>query len=304
MKSYPIVDMYVAGRKLAVSESTNALNREHLTRFLTELSAFPGVTISETDYSVSGINGIVIQSWYNTFIQTHKPATANLFVAEVNPFLRWLHAMGMLENDVSRILKAVHIPTLDELPEDERPMDKYLTHEQAKDLLTTVAGRNRVRDRAIIALILFSGLRTSELCSVRVKDYYQMSSGVFQCKRKGGKWCDVVVGDGAIPYLKAYADTRIKPDTNDDEPFFMTSHGHPCSRVQIYKALATKQESLGLATGGHALRHTFVSEIEKIGGSACARDCANHRSMVITNRYAHTTTEQRAAAVDALNWAG
>ena len=54
--------------------------------------------------------------------------------------------------------------------------------------------------------------------------------------------------------------------------------------------------------GCHAFRHTFVSAVEKKGGSAVARDLANHKSLVITNRYDHSTAGQRRQAVDALNY--
>lgn len=295
---YDMITLYVEGRKARVAESTNSHTEEILTRVMTALEESYGVKVEEE--SLAGLTSTKIQKWYNAFIVGRKAATINNYVCLLNPFLRWANEMGYTQRDFSGILHTVRLPDVETLPEEERPVDKYLTHDQAEALLNTTAGRNRVRDRAIIALILYSGLRVSELCSLTIGQMRNREAPI-TVKRKGGRYTPVVIGDGFWPYLDAYLATRPDAD-NDSAPLFITSHGQPCDRIQIYRAISTKQKALGLATGPHALRHTFVSEVENTCGAGVARDCANHKTLAITNRYDHTTQAQRKAAVNSLAW--
>ena len=307
MCKFPILDYYADSRKRQVSVSTNAHSVEVLTRIFDQITKDYPVSMrvekisdAYSKYRIEGLDGDVLQHWYNANCEGHKAATVNNYVCMLGPFLRWAYGLHILPEDLSNVLHCVRLPSVDSLPEDERPKDKYITHEQANALLNTTTGYNRTRDRAIIALILYSGLRISELCSLTV-GMMQKRDQPITVKRKGGKYVPVVIGEGFWPYLDAYMRTR--PDAKPEDPLFVTTHGTPCNRQQLWKVLSFKQEDLGLATGPHALRHTFVSEVENTAGAGVARDCANHKSLAITNRYDHTTKEQRQAAVDRLSWA-
>ena len=293
---YKIVSRYIRNERRDKAESTNLLAEEQLNRTLAELEQNFGVKIG--DESIEGLTGLILSDWKGSLVETHKISTANTTICVVRPFLRWLYNVGVLEKDLSNAIKTLRLPSPESVPESERPVDKYLTHEQAQELLNTEGGYNHVRDRAIIAMILYTGLRTSELCSLNVGDL--ATHGVIEVKRKGGKYCKVPIPEALYPYLDAYLATR---NAKPEEPLFITTHGMRCTRQQLYKCVAKKQKAVGgIATGGHALRHTFVSEAMRVGGAAAARDLANHRTLAITNRYSHTTEAQRRQVVNAIAW--
>lgn len=303
---HPVVAYYTESRRLKVGRLTGDHAAECLNRILDALEQTYGVRISVDKISdayskhrIEGLDGDILQHWYNSFAVGRKPATVNNYVCMLNPFLRWAHTLKIIPEDLSGVLHTVRLPDADSLPEDERPADKYLTHEQAQMLLTTTTGYNRLRDRAVIALILYSGLRVSELCSLTVGMVQDRDKPV-TVKRKGGKYTPVVIGEGFWPYLDAYMRTR--PDAKPEDPLFITTRGLPCNRKQIWRCLMLKQKAIGVATGPHALRHTFVSEVENTAGAGVARDCANHKSLAVTNRYDHTRISQRQDAVNGLMW--
>lgn len=297
---YKIVERYVRNERTDKSENTNAQSLEQISRILSQLEEY-GVKVH--DDSIEGLSGLILSDWKGRIASTHKPATTNAYICVMRPFLRWLYNVGLTEKDFSNALKTVRLPSIDKIPEEERPVDKYLTHEQAKELLNSSAGYNKERDRAIIALILYTGLRTQELCSLNVGNFIGSKAvhGEITVKRKGGSYKKVPVPEAFYPYLEAYLKTR--KDAKEDEPLFVTTKGQRCSRTQVWKALTKKQKSVGgIATGGHALRHTFVSEAMRVGGAAAARDLANHATLSITNRYSHTTESQRRSVVNAIAW--
>ena len=243
------------------SAVTNSHAAEVITRILTEICQTYDVVVS--DSGITGLTPVTLQRWYNAAAQTRKVSTMNNYVCMLNPFLRWAFEMELIDKDYSGKLKTHRVPSPESLPPDQRPKDKYLTHEEAFALLHCT-GRNAKRDRAIIALFLYSGLRVSELCSLNLADVLDQPQGTLIVKRKGGQWKTVDVSPAFYPVLAEYLSTR--GDISDhSQPLFLTTHGERVNRYQVHKFLARKQQKLGVATGPHALRHTFLSETEKIG---------------------------------------
>ena len=300
----PMIDFYVQSRVSQVSISTANQSGEKVDRVFRMLESY-GVQME--DDKIEGLTPPVLQRWYNDFAKERKMATLNNYVSLLNPFLRWAQDMGYLDCvkngrqlDLSIILKTGKIPSIDTVPPEERPKDKYYTHEQTQQLLSC-EGRNLARDRAIMILILDSGLRVEEVCSMNLADVLDRPEGTVEVKRKGGKYKTAYIGPEFYEFFAEYLKTRT--DIADhSQPLFLTTHGNRISRTQVYKALAHKQKQLNLATGPHALRHTFVSEAEKIGGAGVSRDLANHKTIRITNRYTHTNEQQRMETVKQLKW--
>lgn len=295
-RRYAMVCFYAASRKMQVTEATNEQCIDRLNTVFDDLIENYGVVLEEC--AIIGLSGHVLQSWFNKFVDTRKPSTINNYVSFINPFLRWAYNIGYIEKDISRVLQNVPIPSVETLPEWERPKDKYMTHEEVERLLNATYSS---RDRAIVALFLYSGIRVSELCSLTLDSVLKPEKGKIYCKRKGGKWKYVDVADEFYEYLSEYLAER--DDILDRQaPLFISSRGGHLDRRTIYAALSKIQRELGLATGPHVLRHTFISEVDKIGGPSVARDLANHSSLRVTNRYDHTTEEQRRETISRLSW--
>lgn len=305
MCKFPMIDFYCESISGNVCDSTIRHHTDVLERIFTQMVDF-GVTMREE--SIDGLSGAALQRWMNRFKQDHKPTSVNGYVVTLNPFLRWAHSIYPdAIADFSGVLHCMRLPDPDKIPVEERPKDKYYTDEEIAALLAIPRrdSPQQKRDRAIIALFLGSGLRVSELCSLNIGDVDGRDHGSVYVRRKGGAWKDVDVAKFAYKYIEDYLRTR-KDRKNMDAPLFMTSHGQRCSGPQVYKAMRTKQNKAGVSDdrqrGCHTFRHTFISSVEKIGGGAVARDLANHKSLTITNRYDHSTAEQRRDAVNALKW--
>lgn len=305
MSKYPMIDFYC--ESINVGESTVAQYTETLERVFRQMEAF-GITLKEE--SIDGMSGASIQRWFNTIKKDRKPSTLNTIVVTLNPFLRWAHTIypdGV--GDYSNILKTMRLPSYEQLPEEERPKEKYYSDEQIAELLAipkpSFDSPLKKRNRAIIALFLASGIRASELCQLKIGSLTDHGHGYIYIRRKGGAYKTTEVAEFAYPFIEAYLKTRKDRD-DMSAPLFMTVKGNPCNRQELYYTLRNLQKKVtggeNLQKGCHTFRHTFVSSVEKIGGGAVARDLANHKSLVITNRYDHSTASQRRQAVDALRY--
>lgn len=278
---------------------------DRLARIFAQLESDHGVKMEGR--TITGLDQWVLNAWYAAGRKRWKPATINNYVCILKPFLRWAAVMEVLPKDYSGVIKTVRMPRPDQLPESERPRDKHATDAQTQELLYGNHGRNQVRDRAIVGLILASSLRVSELCSITVGQYLGFKARMDQdenagitLRRKGGSIVNTAIGRAAVPLIDAYLATRPSPQM--DEPLFITTHGKPCSPNQVYKALSFKQRELGMATGPHAVRHICITKAEQTGSASIARDVANHHSFAVTNRYTHTSVAERRQVLDRLPW--
>lgn len=297
MCMYPMIDFYIESRDVA--DTTTVHDEETLCRVFTQLKEF-GVEIGER--SITGLSGEALQRWLNAFKKTHKPSTVNNYVVTVNPFLRWANTIYPEIGDFSRVMHCMKLPDYDQLPPDERPKEKYYSDEDIAKLLEVPKRDSdlKKRDRAIIAVFIGTGLRVSELCQLTI-GHIMAKHGAVTVRRKGGAYKEVLVADFVYPYIEAYLETRNDRD-DMKAPLFATTHGTPCNRKQIYESMANRQRKIGTenAVGCHVLRHSFVSNVEKAGGAAVARDLANHKSLTVTNRYDHSTREQRHDAINSM----
>lgn len=299
MCMYPMIDFYVESCNIA--ETSVAHHIDVLQRVFRQMESF-GVKMKEE--SIDGLSGAAVQRWFNAFKKDKKPTTVNNYVVTVNPFLRWAHTIYPEIPDVSNVLHTVRLPSYEQIPDEEKPKDKYYTDAEIAKLLEVPKRDSdlKKRDRAIVAMFIGTGLRVSELCQLTVGHVRNYKHGYVRVRRKGGAIKDVDVAEFVYGYIDAYLKTR--KNLKESDPLFVTTHGDPCNRNQLYQSMRTRQKKIGTdkAIGCHVFRHSFISAVEKIGGGAVARDLANHKSLAITNRYDHSTAEQRHEAVNALQW--
>jgi integrase len=188
-----------------------------------------------------------------------------------------------------------------------KAQEKVYSTEQIAALLDRLEnGSDRLtdyRDLAIIALILGSGMRASEACNLNISQLRDIQDGVVCCKRKGGEMSEVNVASFVYPHVQRYLLLRGK--CAPDAPLFVSQKGNRMTRNALWKSFASKQRELGLDTGVHRFRHTFLSDVDhhSNGSAALARDLGGHSSVAITNNYLHTTPEERRAAVNSMSYA-
>jgi integrase/recombinase XerD len=135
------------------------------------------------------------------------------------------------------------------------------------------------RDRAIILMLLDTGLRASELCALKVGDV-DIKTGRGEVKHgarggaKGGKGRTVFLGKAARRFVWRYLAER--EDGEDPETFLFSNRldrpMNPDSLRQLLKYLADKADVKNCYP--HRFRHTFASPICVRGGRFYATSAA------------------------------
>jgi integrase/recombinase XerD len=145
-----------------------------------------------------------------------------------------------------------------------------------------------VRDHAALELLYGSGLRASELCTLKLKDL-DLDRGQARVLGKGRKERITQVGGPAREALQAWLKSRprLQKPTSPDA-VFLGKGGRALSRQGLATIVKkwVKREGLPLRTSPHTLRHSFATHLVKNGADLRAvQELLGHASIDTTQIY-------------------
>ena len=159
------------------------------------------------------------------------------------------------------------------------------------------------RDRAMLEMMYGSGLRVSELVSLRAAQV-DLAAGLVRPFGKGGKERQVPLGDAAKAGLVAYLETS-RPKLMGDKPvvdaLFVTDHGGPMTREHFFRLVQNYAQEAQIARSvtPHTLRHSFATHLLEGGADLRAiQEMLGHASVETTQRYTRVDVARLRAVYD------
>jgi integrase/recombinase XerD len=280
----PVVDAFCDALWLEDGLSRNTLDsyRRDLSQFVTWLATQDKVllTVSHAD----------LQSYLaHKYRLKAKATTAGRLLSTLKRFYQYALRQGQIKAD----------PTLNiEAPKLPRSLPKSLTEEDVESLLAApdVDSALGLRDRAMLETLYASGLRVSELVTLKVAQVSQ-DMGVVRVIGKGGKERLVPLGEEALSWIKRYLkESRpqiLKQRMTD--ALFVTGHGGAMTRQafwQLIKRSAT-QAHLNKPISPHTLRHAFATHLLNHGADLrVVQLLLGHSDISTTQIYTHVARER------------
>lgn len=211
-----------------------------------------------------------------------KPGTVRLRLMCIYSFLRYLVENDQLPSD--RFIRKIRIKIPQTLPKAIPPNDVHR-------LLAVV---NDIRNRAMILMLLRTGMRIGELLNLKIDDV-QLS------ERKALIWegeknyigRSVCISDDALQALSRWFDIR---DSNEEYVFYTCRHHimHYGTARAMLKKYLDRAGLAGKNYGLHSLRHTFATDLLNAGMRLeCLQQLLGHSSLEMTLRYARLTNQTR-----------
>jgi integrase/recombinase XerD len=189
-----------------------------------------------------------------------------------------------------------------ESPKTRRSLPTYLRVDELERLMAAPDTSTPLgaRDRAILEVLYSSGLRVSELVSLRISDV-DRQMGCIRCIGKGDKERLVPVGRKAVTAVEHYLANgrphflREGALTSELELLFLARNGTRLSRVSVWKVLHNCGIKVGL-TGGltpHKLRHSFATHLLERGADLrSVQLMLGHADISTTQIYTHVVEER------------
>ena len=155
-----------------------------------------------------------------------------------------------------------------------------------------------VRDRALLELLYSSGLRVSELCGVRWRDF-DIGDGTLRVTGKGSKTRIVPVGSKALAALAAL---REQDRCGDEDPLVRGARGQPLTPNGVRERLKRRAQEQGIwkRVYPHLMRHSCASHLlESSGDLRAVQELLGHADIATTQVYTHLDFQHLAKVYDA-----
>jgi integrase/recombinase XerD len=223
-----------------------------------------------------------------------EPSSIARRISGVKGFYNFLQRDGLIEENPSSELLAPRLP---------KKLPYFLTEEDVNSLINapdihTVEG---IRDRAIIETLYATGLRVSELVSLRISDVV-LDRALLRCKGKGGKQRFVPLGREAMASLENYF--RLRPvllsEERESEMLFVRRGNGMLSRQYVWSLLRKYATQAGLNRANpHSIRHSFATHLIQRGAdSRSLQALLGHSDLTTTQIYTHVSNQRLCDTLD------
>lgn len=210
-------------------------------------------------------------------------------LAAIRHFFRYLLRQGRVREDPAAEIKAPRLP---------RKLPHPLTEAQVEALLAAPDPETQrgLRDRAMLELLYATGLRVTELVTLRL-DQLNLRVGAVRVTGKGGRERIVPVGDEARYWLERYlrdARSNLVSGRRLDTLFPTTRSSH-ITRQAFWSLVQRYAREAGIDSGPspHQLRHAFATHLLAHGADLRAvQMLLGHQDVTTTQIYTHVARER------------
>lgn len=214
-------------------------------------------------------------------------ATVSRNIASMKGFYLYLREEGTIPADPAEHLKA---------PKVEKKLPDILTVEETERLLNQPEERTAkgLRDKAMLELLYATGMRVTELISLRMSDVNWEQSYIV-CRDRN-KERVIPFGSAARKALEQYR-KKARPELIGDqecEMLFPNCSGKSMSRQGFWKVLKqyARQAGIEMDITPHTLRHAFAAHLVENGADLHAvQEMLGHSDISTTMMYAARTRE-------------
>jgi len=211
-----------------------------------------------------------------------KPMTVRGRLGLIKAFLRYLSEEGVVRHEV--LSKRIGVKVPDALP-------KAIAPEDVRTLLSVI---DNTRNRALVLMLLRTGMRIGELLALKIQDIDLREQKAFIHEARK-------TGVGRVVYFSADAKDALvawleQKDPREDVLAYgkkYESITYAAARTMFVRYLK-KADLLHKGYTLHCLRHTFASELLNAGMRLeCLQPLLGHTSVEVTRRYARLTDKTR-----------
>ena len=282
-----LIDEFVDALWLA-----DGLSKNTLASYRSDLALFSN-WLEKGNATIVGADETAINA-YLAFLHTRpggiKSASQRRLMATLRRCYRWLLDQGRLQVD----------PLLNiDKPGTTQRFPKTLSEKQVENLLGApdVDTPLGLRDRAMFELLYATGLRVSELVSVRLFEI-SLNDNVVRVMGKGSKERLVPLGQIAAEWLQRYiAEARGELlGQRVSDAVFVTTRGAGMTRQTFWNLVKKYALKAGIAPGRispHVLRHAFATHLLNHGADLrVVQLLLGHADISTTQVYTHVARER------------
>lgn len=206
-------------------------------------------------------------------------------MAALRSFFKYLTRLQLVEENPTLLLAK---------PKPEKHLPRYLYYQEMQDLLAvpddTLLGK---RDRAILELLCFCGLRVGEAVALNCGSL-ERATGYIRVLGKGNKERRQPIDGETLAHIDAYLNARQAAgwDVGPETPLFLNYRGGRLLDMS-YRKIVDKyiaQTASLKKISPHSLRHTFATRLLDNGADIrSVQELLGHANISTTQIYTHVS---------------
>lgn len=221
---------------------------------------------------------------YQQFRNVRHTRTQARVLSGIRSFYKFLLYHNYIDADPSELL---------DFPSPEKHLPEVLTIDEIDRMIATIdmSKPEGQRNRAIIEMLYGSGLRVSELVTLKLSNMY-LNDKYMLIEGKGSKQRLVPISDEAEKQFRLWLETRchldIKPEYVDYA--FVNRYGRGLTRVMIFTIIKQLAAEAGITKNisPHTLRHSFATHLLQNGADIrIIQQLLGHEDITTTEIYTH-----------------
>lgn len=266
----------------------DGLAKNTLESYRADLSQF-ALWLSQNQLGLLDASQSNIQQYLAVKFPHSKPRSIGRLIASMRRFYRYCLRERLLEVDPMLQIDSPKLP---------RSLPKSLNEQEVEDLLDAPDTSDPIglRDRAMLELLYASGLRVSELVTIKVTEV-STQDGVVRVTGKGSKTRLVPMGEEAadwiIRYLKHARPEILQRKMSD--ALFVTNRAAAMTRQAFWYLIKRYAIQAGIhkPMSPHVLRHAFATHLLNHGADLrVVQMLLGHSDISTTQIYTHVARER------------
>lgn len=275
--------LYYCQLEKGLSENTIASYRNDIEKFINYLNVN-----NITNYN--NIDLKIFESFFNELFEIGlSNSTRTRYLSSIREYFKYLSYKSIIDSN--------HTERID-LPKSKRSIPEVLTVHEIDQILSSIDIYTSLgkRDIAMISTLYSSGLRVSELLTLKERDIY-FDEGIIRIFGKGSKERLVPIGKEALKNINIYT-SESRPtllnNNTENEFLFLNSRGNSLSRMGLWKIIDkyVTYANINKDVHPHTFRHSFATHLLEGGADLRAvQEMLGHSDISTTQIYTHIDKE-------------
>jgi integrase/recombinase XerD len=280
--------------KLTLSKHTQKNYRVHLTVFVAWCEE-QGLQLEHLTARHIRTFIDVVSKRNSPYGGTLKRSTIQQYGIAVKAFLKWCTREEDFEDLISsKAILQVQLPKL-----DQTVIETFSPEQLDAMLRATEKQPFPVRDKAILSVLIDTGIRASELCGLTLNCVWMDSDDSYiRVTGKGRKEREISLGRNARIALRRYITRYRKPKSKTEQHVFLSRTGEPLTTsglAQIIEQIGLTARIKAVRCSPHTFRHTYAVQVLLNGGDLYKLSrTMGHASVKVTERYLSSIRSKQA----------
>lgn len=266
------------------------LSRNTVESYFLDLRKFQDFLLSKDKGFVSFSRADIIDFIERLRDEGYSISSICRFISSIKGLCKYLVVEDVIKEDPSEHLQ---------VPKKWERLPQSLSVSEVRSLLEVnsspkPSGPTAIRDYVMLELLYSSGLRASELVSLKLEDI-NLEAGFLRVLGKGSKERIVPVNIRAIERIKSYIKQQ-RPEIlkkRRSSYLFVTRRGGPMTRQRFWQTIKILGRRLGIKLSPHTMRHSFATHLLEGGADLRSlQKMLGHSDISTTQIYTKVTTER------------